>query len=249
MSGPLFSACWCLSGSAAQETSSEHLRAPFPCACGPPPAWEHPRAGSASPPYSQPCGLCCGPRRQLDQGGLVVCAPSPPHRLLGLQWWKVGFLLPSHGPCLSAIFSLIFWNVSCRGSAPVSSLQVQRALSIDEHSTSLLADRQTDRQTDITEVHTRNSKGIFCTSPNSTYCPRLGHTSSCSLQPTLSGPIPQPVDLITSGQFSGVAAVSPVSSDALKLTGSRMSFSSLYLLTCQPRAAHPAGAGHLEIGQ
>ena len=109
--------------------------------------------------------------------------------------------------------------------------------------------RQTDRQTDITEVHTRNSKGIFCTSPNSTYCPRLGHTSSCSLQLTLSGPIPQPVDLITSGQFSGVAAVSPVSSDALKLTGSRMSFSSLYLLTCQPRAAHPAGAGHLEIGQ
>lgn len=243
--GPLSSACWCLSGSAAHETSSEHLRAPFPCARGPPPAWGHLKSGPASPPQSQPCGLCCGPRWRLDQGGLAVCAPSPPHRLLWLQWWKWGSFCQAMDPA-----SLHFSPSSSGMSVAEDQLQ-HPAFQCKGPSLSTSIPTvfwQTDRQTDIPEVCTRNPKGIFCTSPNSTHCPRLGHTS-CSRQPALSRPTPQPVNLITAGCFSGVAAGSLVSSDALRLMGSRMFFSSLYLLPCQPRAAGPAGAGHLEIGQ
>lgn len=71
--------------------------------------------------------------------------PKPPTQAALAPVVEMGFLLPSHGPCLSSLFSLIFRNVSCRGSAPASSLPVQRALSIDKHSNRLLADRQTDR--------------------------------------------------------------------------------------------------------
>lgn len=242
--GPLSSACWCLSGSAARETSSEHLRAPFPCARGPPPAWGHLRSGPASPPQSQPRGLCCGPRWRLDQGGQVVCAPSPPHRLLWLQWWKWGSFCQAMDPA-----SPHFSPSSSRMSVAEDQLQHPAfkckgpSLSTSIPTVFWRTDRQTSQR--YTQGIPKESSAHLQILPTV----RGSVTPPAHASPALSRPTPQPVDLITAGCFSGVAAGSLVSSDALKLMGSRMSFSSLSLLTCQPRAAGPAGAGHLEIGQ